>query len=126
MPVVLEGLDPSTPELELARLLKDYRALREQRLKGAGSKQRAAELLVVTNLQKRLLSSIEAFHRTLGVHCDTLRRREAGERLRTARDPQQLKLLKQGIDGDDERAGGDEDSWSAKQSTTHRSSRCDD
>jgi hypothetical protein len=27
---VLEGLDPSTPELELARLLKDYRTLREQ------------------------------------------------------------------------------------------------
>jgi hypothetical protein len=37
-----------------------------------------AELLVVTNLQKRLLSSIEAFHRTLGVHGDTLRRRDAG------------------------------------------------
>ena len=25
VPVVLEGLDPSTPELELARLLKAYR-----------------------------------------------------------------------------------------------------
>jgi SNF2 family DNA or RNA helicase len=55
VPVVLEGLDPSTPELELARLLKAYRTLRDQRLKGASSKQRAAELLVVTNLQKRLL-----------------------------------------------------------------------
>ena len=64
VPVGLEGLDPSTPELELASLLKDYRTLREQRLKGASSKQRAAELLVVTNLQKRLLSSIETFHRT--------------------------------------------------------------
>jgi Helicase conserved C-terminal domain/Type III restriction enzyme, res subunit len=62
VPVVLEGLDPSTPELELARLLKHYRTLRDQRLKGASSKQRAAELLVVTNLQKRLLSSIEGFN----------------------------------------------------------------
>ena len=101
-------------------MLKTYRALREQRLKGAGSKQRAAELLVVTNLQKRLLSSIEAFHRTLGVHCDTLRRREAGERLRTARDPQQLKLLKQGIDGDDERAETDEDSVEREAEQEHR------
>ena len=73
-PVVLEGLAADTPELELADLLKRLpHQLREQRLKGASSKQRAAELLVVTNLQKRLLSSIEAFHRTLGVHCDTLR-----------------------------------------------------
>jgi hypothetical protein len=73
-------------------LLKAYRTLREQRLKGASSQQRAAELLVVTNLQKRLLSSIEAFHRTLGVHGDTLRRRDAGECLRTARDPQRPRL----------------------------------
>ncbi|MEB3318124.1 MAG: hypothetical protein VKO39_08295, partial [Cyanobacteriota bacterium] len=119
-PVVLEGLDPSTAELELARLLKNYRSLREQRLKGANSKQRAAELLVVTNLQKRLLSSIEAFHRTLGVHCDTLRRRDAGERLRTARDPGQLKLLQQGIDGDDERAEADEDSVEREAEQEHR------
>jgi hypothetical protein len=34
-------------------LLKAYRAMREQRLKGAGSKQRAAELLVVTNLLRQ-------------------------------------------------------------------------
>ena len=120
VPVVLEGLDPSTPELELARLLKAYRSLREQRLKGANSKQRAAELLVVTNLQKRLLSSIEAFHRTLGVHGDTLRRRDAGERLRTARDPGQLKLLQQGIDGDDERAEADEDSVEREAEQEHR------
>jgi SNF2 family DNA or RNA helicase len=120
VPVVLEGLDPSTAELELARLLKDYRSLREQRLKGASSKQRAAELLVVTNLQKRLLSSIEAFHRTLGVHCDTLRRRDAGERLRTARDPGQLKLLQQGIDGDDDRAEANEDSVEREAEQEHR------
>ena len=120
VPVVLEGLDPSTPELELACLLKAYRTLRDQRLKGASSKQRAAELLVVTNLQKRLLSSIEGFHRTLGVHCDTLRRRDAGERLRTARDPQQLKLLQQGIDGDDERAEADEDSVEREAEQEHR------
>ncbi|WP_255003184.1 DISARM system SNF2-like helicase DrmD [Cyanobium sp. HWJ4-Hawea] len=120
VPVVIDGLDPATPELELARLLKAYRALREQRLKGAGSKQRAAELLVVTNLQKRLLSSIEAFHRTLGVHCDTLQRRDAGERLRTARDPAQLKLLQQAIDGDDERADADEDSVEREAEQEHR------
>ena len=75
---------------------------------------------MVTNLQKRLLSSLEAFYRTLGVHCDTLRRRDAGERLRTARDPQQLKLLQQGIDGDDDRAEADEDSVELEAEQEHR------
>jgi len=120
VPVVLDGLAAETPELKLAELLQQYRTSREERLKGAGNKQRAAELLVVTNLQKRLLSSVEAFHRTLGVHSDTLKRREQGQLLRTASRPDQLGLLQQAIDGDDERADSDEDSVLEEADQEHR------
>ncbi|WP_437720606.1 DISARM system SNF2-like helicase DrmD [Sorangium sp. So ce861] len=49
-----------TPELELSRLLAEY----TERMKP----QRGRGQLVFINLQKRLLSSIEAFHRTLSAH----------------------------------------------------------
>lgn len=120
VPVVLDGLASETPELKLAELLKQYRASREELLKGAGNKQRAAELLVVTNLQKRLLSSVEAFRRTLGVHSDTLKRREQGQVLRTASRPDQLGLLQQAIDGDDDRADAEEESVLAEADQEHR------
>ena len=76
-PVVLDNLPGDTPELVLADLLRQYRDLRNARLAQAGARERAAELLVVTNLQKRLLSSIYGFDRTLNVHIDTLKKREA-------------------------------------------------
>jgi hypothetical protein len=123
VPVVLDGLAAETPELKLAELLQQYRQSREERLKGAGPTQRAAELLVVTNLQKRLLSSVEAFHRTLGVHSDTLRRREQAQPLRSVNRTEQLKrlnLLEQGIDGDDERADAEEDSVLEEADQEHR------
>ncbi len=75
-------------ELELAHLLADYtRLVRPSR--GAG-----ATALVFINLQKRLLSSVEAFHRTLQAHASasaSARRLEAAAtlpkpRLREARD----------------------------------------
>ena len=54
------------------KLLDDYRTLREERLKGASRTKVAASTLVVIALQKRLLSSIEAFASTLRVHRRTL------------------------------------------------------
>ena len=120
VPVVLDGLAAETPELKLAELLQHYRTGREEHLKGANNKQRAAELLVVTNLQKRLLSSVEAFRRTLGVHSDTLKRREQGQVLRSASRPDQLGLLQQAIDGDDDRADADEESVLEEADQEHR------
>ena len=110
-PVVLGGLPPDTPELKLAELLALYRDSRNQRLSKATAKNRATELLVVSNLQKRLLSSVEAFHRTLNVHIATLERREASGASTTRRSPriETLDLLLEGIDGDDERAEADEE-----------------
>ena len=67
-PEVIDDLPPGTPELKLAELLSRYRELRNQRLAAAGKRERAAENLVISNLQKRLLSSIAAFDRTLQVH----------------------------------------------------------
>ncbi len=52
--------EPSSPELVLARKLADYTALMKP-TRGQGG-------LVFINLQKRLLSSVEAFFRTLQAH----------------------------------------------------------
>ena len=120
VPIVLEGLDRELPELALSRLLRIYKEKREYRLKNATVKQRAAELLVLGNLQKRLLSSVEAFHRTLNVHINTLKKRELGEELKIARNIDQFKLLKEGIDGDDDRAGVDESQVEEEASYQHR------
>jgi hypothetical protein len=61
-------LPENTPELKLMRLLNEYRDLREQRLSKATRGQQAAASLVICTLQKRLLSSLEAFASTLRVH----------------------------------------------------------
>lgn len=68
LPEVIDGLPDDAPELALSRLLQRYRELREARLAAAPRGQRSAGMLVVTALQKRLLSSIEAFACTFAVH----------------------------------------------------------
>jgi hypothetical protein len=76
------SLPPDTPELKLSRLLQTYRKQREERLigEGAGKRELNAERLVITNLQKRLLSSIEAFARTLKVHQRSLAEKQEQRR----------------------------------------------
>lgn len=66
--VDLAGLPAQAPELSLAAMLDAYWEQREQKLQAAPAGERAAQGLVLVNLQKRLFSSIEAFHRTLGAH----------------------------------------------------------
>jgi ERCC4-related helicase len=115
VPEVIDGLPTDTPELQLAEQLGRYREQRNQGLAAAGKRERAAENLVIANLQKRLLSSIAAFDRTLQVHCSTLKKRAAQEKRSDQdsrrRPPRQenLDLLTSSIDGDDERAEGDEE-----------------
>ena len=72
--VDITGLPDDAPELRLARLLDQYRLLREQRLHSQSRRQQAAAGLLITGLQQRLLSSIEAFARTLRVHRQTVQR----------------------------------------------------
>ena len=71
-PLVLKGLPPDAPELALSRLLDEYRTAREERHAAASAKNRAAAGLLVVGLQQRLLSSVEAFARSLGVHRNTV------------------------------------------------------
>jgi ERCC4-related helicase len=94
------SLAPDTPELALSRLLQQYRKQREARLLAEGASKRAinADRLVITNLQKRLLSSVEAFARTLAVHQRSLAaKQQSGHQSR-------LELLEGGISADSELA----------------------
>jgi SNF2 family DNA or RNA helicase len=66
--VPIDGLPEDDPELVLPKLLDEYRGAREARLVTATKSVQNASTLVMTSLQKRLLSSIEAFASTLKVH----------------------------------------------------------
>jgi superfamily II DNA/RNA helicase len=107
MQMDIDGLPEDAPELKLSALLDQYRELREERLKHATKRTQAAAGLLITGLQQRLLSSIEAFARTLRVHRRTVQRQwetmqaEAeASRLRAS----SLDLLTGAVDSDDERA----------------------
>jgi len=68
------GFRQKPPELKLASLLDQYRELREERLKNETKRKQAAAGLLIVGLQQRLLSSVEAFARTLKVHRRTVQR----------------------------------------------------
>ncbi|QDS93881.1 RNA polymerase-associated protein RapA [Roseimaritima multifibrata] len=72
--VTIEGLPEDAPELKLSRLLNEYRQTREERLEKETKRKQAASGLLITGLQQRLLSSIEAFAKTLKVHRNTVKR----------------------------------------------------
>lgn len=74
VPEVIDGLPADAPELVLSTLLDEYRDLREQRLATTSKRAQAAAGLLVVGLQQRLLSSIEAFARSLTVHRATVER----------------------------------------------------
>ena len=100
------SLPADTPELELSRLLQKYRKQREQRLiqGGATKRQLNADRLVITNLQKRLLSSIEAFARTLKVHRRSLDQKQEQRREASAVRGTPLELLLGGVERDSDLA----------------------
>ncbi|MDE0164746.1 MAG: DISARM system SNF2-like helicase DrmD [Bryobacterales bacterium] len=72
--VDIDGLHPDAPELVLPMKLDSYRLEREKRLKDESRSRQAAGALVIGGLQKRLLSSIEAFAKTLAVHRKSVER----------------------------------------------------
>ncbi len=75
--IAIEGLPSNAPELELSRLLDDYRTIREERFASTTRRAQAAAGLLVVGLQQRLLSSTEAFARSLRVHRATVKRQWA-------------------------------------------------
>jgi hypothetical protein len=115
--VDVDGLPADAPELRLSTLLDEYRALREQRLATETKLEQAESMLLISGLQQRLLSSIEAFARTLRVHRGTVRRHwyaaQAAEAAQAAQAtqaaptwdrPPDLDLLNASVDSDDDRA----------------------
>jgi superfamily II DNA or RNA helicase len=114
--VDIEGLANDAPELTLMTLLNQYRDLREQRMKSRSKRQQAAAGLLITGLQQRLLSSIEAFARTLAVHRKTVQRQwDAAGSANSAPVAQTLDLLSDSVDYDDERATLSEDELQAEE-----------
>jgi hypothetical protein len=69
--VSIEGLPVDAPEIVLSRLLDEYRTAREERLAATTRRAQAAAGLLVVGLQQRLLSSTEAFARSLKVSSPT-------------------------------------------------------
>jgi len=72
--VEIAGLPEDAPELMLSRLLDEYRTVREQRHAKTSKRSQAAAGLLIVGLQQRLLSSTEAFARSLKVHRKTVER----------------------------------------------------
>src|SRR5690606_27843086 len=70
----IDGLPTDAPELRLFALLDEYRKRREERLNSETKRKQAGAGLLITGLQQRLLSSVEAFARTLRVHRKTVKR----------------------------------------------------
>ena len=72
--LVIDGLPEDSPELVLSRLLDEYRSAREERFANTARRAQAAAGLLIVGLQQRLLSSTEAFARSLRVHRKTVER----------------------------------------------------
>ena len=119
--IPIEDLPEDAPELVLSRLLDEYRGLREERLKNAPARARAAGGLLVVGLQQKLLSSIEAFAISLARHRVTVRKQweqaMAGEA--TAAGPGNVlasaRLFASPPDADDERAEYTDDDSEAEE-----------
>ena len=104
VPVPLSDLPADAPELRLAELLSQYGDSREERLHDADRKVQQASALMISHLQKRLLSSIEAFALTLRVHRRTLARRAEKAVAAANASARQLSLLREPAGADDDRA----------------------
>lgn len=101
IPIVIDNLPEDAPELVLSRLLQEYRYCLQERLGNSSKSTQATAMLVLTSLQKRLLSSIEAFYRTLKVHRQSVEVKEKKQRLQLHSN---LSLLQEATGADDERS----------------------
>lgn len=102
----IRDLPEDAPELLLSRLLAEYREAKEARLKNAPKSVQTASGLVTTSLQKRLLSSVEAFALTLNVHRRAFERKvaEAARTQASISAKADFSLLQESPGADDERA----------------------
>lgn len=105
--IEIGGLPEDAPDLVLSNLLDEYRTLREKRFAETTRRTQAAAGLLVVGLQQRLLSSVEAFARTLKVHRATVERQWEKAQTTGATEElaeQEASLFTVAPDADDERA----------------------
>jgi len=106
--IEIGDLPDHAPELVLSRLLDEYRTVREERFASTTRRAQAAAGLLVVGLQQRLLSSIEAFARSLRVHRATVERQwqkeGAVQALAAAKVLKEADLFASIPDADDERS----------------------
>jgi superfamily II DNA or RNA helicase len=103
--VDIDGLPENAPELALSKLLDEYRQVRQERMSGATKRKQAEAGLLISGLQQRLLSSVEAFARTLAVHRRTMERHWAREeKAIEVNVSASLDLLVDGLAADDDRS----------------------
>jgi superfamily II DNA or RNA helicase len=104
----IDHLPEDAPELVLSRLLDEYRELRIRLASGLSKRQQAHAKLLISGLQQRLLSSIEAFSRTLAVHRRTVQRMRAEGKIAAPLFPapsrRDVKVITGEVDADDELA----------------------
>ncbi len=100
----IDDLPSDSPELRLSELLDRYRQLREEHLRDESKRKQATAALLVSGLQQRLLSSIEAFARTLRVHRRTMERQRQQDATQAEARPGLFDLLGSGVGSDDDRA----------------------
>ena len=117
--IVIDGLPADAPELALSRLLDEYRTTREERFSSSPRRAQAAAGLLVVGLQQRLLSSIEAFARSLIVHRATVERQWEKAQATKSKAPnskkQQVALFLSSPDADDERSEWTDDELEAEE-----------
>jgi superfamily II DNA or RNA helicase len=102
--VAIEDLPEDAPELELSRLLDEYRSTRERRFADSSSRSQAAQGLLTVGLQQRLLSSIEAFARSLERHRKTVEKQWDATPAEAAEADLEGELFTTAPGADDERA----------------------
>lgn len=101
----IDDLPSDAPELALVDMMDRYQALRSEQVKGEKRHIRNRSLIVFSHLQQRLLSSPEAFARTIAKHA------QGAEKRFSAR--AKLQLITHGVDPDSEEASLDEEGQEA-------------
>jgi len=103
--VDLNGLSPDAPELRLAEWLDAYATVRRERFAAATKGEQTKGALILSTLQQRLFSSVEAFQRTLARHRSGMEKVWANETpVRATVSGSDLAQLTAGFDNDDERS----------------------
>ena len=113
--VDIDGLRIDAPELQLAAWLDEYRLLREERLAGESRRTQTAAGLLICGLQQRLLSSVEAFSRTLRVHRKTVKKQWDQAQAQVSTEGVRAELFAEAVGSDDERASLSEEEQAAEE-----------